>query len=131
MPDLFTCYGIIVFYDDPLALSLTGLSFHDCYTKCREAFLVNSDATLRAQLTEFRDHKLIRSKKVSGITRLLFDVSFICMIIPSEQLTLVSKQLSAQVSAPEWAIQGFFKSIDSYITITALNNQLSVKKQSR
>lgn len=41
------------------------MSFHDCYTKCREAFLVNSDATLRAQLTEFRDHKLIRSKKVS------------------------------------------------------------------
>ena len=35
------------------------------YQKCREAFLVNSELTLRAQLTEFRDHKLIRSKKVS------------------------------------------------------------------
>lgn len=49
-----------------------GLSFHDCYTKSREAFLVNSDATLRAQLTEFRDHKLIRSKKGSdGVEYLL------------------------------------------------------------
>ena len=27
-------------------------------------FLVNSDLTLRAQLTEFKDHKLIKSKKV-------------------------------------------------------------------
>lgn len=27
--------------------------------------MVNSDLTLRAQLTEFRDHKLIRTKRVS------------------------------------------------------------------
>ncbi|XP_063970685.1 origin recognition complex subunit 2-like [Lytechinus pictus] len=40
-----------------------GMSFHELYQKCREAFLVNSDLTLRAQLTEFRDHKLIKSKK--------------------------------------------------------------------
>lgn len=40
-----------------------GMSFHNCYVKCREKFLVNSDMTLRAQLTEFRDHKLIRSRK--------------------------------------------------------------------
>ena len=44
------------------------MPFHDLYQKCREAFLVNSDLTLRAQLTEFRDHKLIRSKKVRLIT---------------------------------------------------------------
>ena len=50
-----------------ILLYLIGMSFHDCYTKCREAFLVNSDATLRAQLTEFRDHKLIRSKKVNVV----------------------------------------------------------------
>lgn len=31
--------------------------------QCRRAFLVNSDLTLRAQLTEFIDHKLIRNKK--------------------------------------------------------------------
>ncbi|XP_049743748.1 origin recognition complex subunit 2 isoform X2 [Elephas maximus indicus] len=43
--------------------SYIGLSFQDFYQQCREAFLVNSDLTLRAQLTEFRDHKLIRTKK--------------------------------------------------------------------
>lgn len=40
-----------------------GMSFHDCYLKCREKFLVNSDVTLRSQLTEFKDHKLVRSRK--------------------------------------------------------------------
>ncbi|XP_073489344.1 origin recognition complex subunit 2 isoform X2 [Aquarana catesbeiana] len=43
--------------------SYQGLSFQDFYQQCREAFLVNSDLTLRAQLTEFKDHKLIRTKK--------------------------------------------------------------------
>ena len=43
---------------------LSGMSFHDLYIRCRESFLVNSDQTLRAQLVEFRDHKLIRAKKV-------------------------------------------------------------------
>ncbi|WAR06029.1 ORC2-like protein [Mya arenaria] len=41
-----------------------GMSLHDLYQRCRESFLVNSDLTLQAQLTEFRDHKMIRSKKV-------------------------------------------------------------------
>uniref|UniRef100_A0A3Q0RMB7 Origin recognition complex subunit 2 n=1 Tax=Amphilophus citrinellus TaxID=61819 RepID=A0A3Q0RMB7_AMPCI len=43
--------------------SYTGLPFQDFYQRCREAFLVNSDLTLRTQLTEFRDHKLIRTRK--------------------------------------------------------------------
>lgn len=47
-----------------LLLNSPGLCFQDFYQQCREAFLVNSDLTLRAQLTEFRDHKLIRTKKV-------------------------------------------------------------------
>lgn len=41
----------------------TGMSFHDCYHRCREAFLVNSDLTLRAQLREFLDHMLLKIKK--------------------------------------------------------------------
>ena len=49
-----------------------GMSFHDCYVKCREKFLVNSDMTLRAQLTEFRDHKLVRSRKGSDGVEYLF-----------------------------------------------------------
>ncbi|MEQ2198135.1 Origin recognition complex subunit 2, partial [Xenoophorus captivus] len=44
--------------------SYTGLSFQDFYQRCREAFLVNSDLSLRTQLIEFKDHKLIRTRKV-------------------------------------------------------------------
>ncbi len=52
-----------------------GMSFHDCYRRCREKFLVNSDMTLRAQLTEFRDHKLVRSKKgQDGVEHLLIPI---------------------------------------------------------
>ncbi|XP_051786600.1 origin recognition complex subunit 2 [Erpetoichthys calabaricus] len=55
--------------------SYTGLSFQDFYQRCREAFLVNSDLTLRTQLTEFRDHKLIRTKKgVDGVEYLIIPV---------------------------------------------------------
>ncbi|XP_061464028.1 origin recognition complex subunit 2 isoform X2 [Rhineura floridana] len=55
--------------------SFPGLSFQDFYQQCREAFLVNSDLTLRAQLTEFRDHKLIRTKRgADGVEYLLIPV---------------------------------------------------------
>jgi len=48
--------------------SYQGMAFNDLYQRCRERFLVNSDLTLRGQLTEFRDHKLIKSKKgVDGV----------------------------------------------------------------
>ncbi|KAB7494046.1 Origin recognition complex subunit 2, partial [Armadillidium nasatum] len=40
-----------------------GMSFGDMYQRCRESFLVNSDLTLRAQLTEFKDHKLIKFRR--------------------------------------------------------------------
>ena len=39
-----------------------GFPFHDCYLQCRERFLVNSELTLRTQLTEFCDHKLVRCR---------------------------------------------------------------------
>uniref|UniRef100_A0A8C4VAE8 Origin recognition complex subunit 2 n=1 Tax=Falco tinnunculus TaxID=100819 RepID=A0A8C4VAE8_FALTI len=52
--------------------SYPGLSFQDFYQQCREAFLVNSDLTLRAQLTEFRDHKLIRTKRGADGVEYLF-----------------------------------------------------------
>lgn len=55
--------------------SYAGLSFQDFYQRCREAFLVNSDLTLRTQLTEFRDHKLIRTRKgADGVEYLLVPV---------------------------------------------------------
>ncbi|XP_068197203.1 origin recognition complex subunit 2 isoform X2 [Antennarius striatus] len=55
--------------------SYVGLSFQDFYQRCREAFLVNSDLTLRTQLTEFRDHKLIRTRKgADGVEYLMVAV---------------------------------------------------------
>ncbi|XP_030310131.1 origin recognition complex subunit 2 isoform X3 [Calypte anna] len=60
--------------------SYPGLSFQDFYRQCREAFLVNSELTLRAQLTEFRDHKLIRTKRgADGVE---------CLLIPVDDSTL-------------------------------------------
>ncbi|XP_052822474.1 origin recognition complex subunit 2 isoform X2 [Octopus bimaculoides] len=52
-----------------------GMSFHDLYLRCRESFLVNNDIALRSQLTEFRDHKLIKSKKAAdGIEHLIIQL---------------------------------------------------------
>merc|ERR1712226_891800 len=45
------------------AADYAGLSFMELYRLCRADFLVASDLALRAQLTEFRDHKLVRSKR--------------------------------------------------------------------
>lgn len=42
-----------------------GISFKELYSNCREAFLVSSDVALRAQLTEFLDHKLARLKRTA------------------------------------------------------------------
>lgn len=46
-------------------LFFLGMPLEDLYWRCRDAFLTNSEATLRTQLTEFRDHKLINMRKVS------------------------------------------------------------------
>jgi len=65
-----TIFCILATYqvDNAISSTYSGLSFHDLYQKCRESFLVSSDLTLHAQLTEFHDHKLIRMKKgVDGI----------------------------------------------------------------
>ncbi|KAL4229425.1 Origin recognition complex subunit 2 [Mactra antiquata] len=52
-----------------------GMSLQDLYQRCRESFLVNSDLTLQAQLTEFRDHKMIKSKKsFDGIEHLYIPI---------------------------------------------------------
>lgn len=52
-----------------------GMSFRDCYMKCREEFLVNSDLALRTQLVEFTDHKLVKSRKGSdGVEYLVIPI---------------------------------------------------------
>lgn len=62
------------------------MSFQDFYQRCREAFLVNSDLTLRTQLTEFRDHKLIRTRKV----KLCFMSEFPALIQHHNSMHLIS-----------------------------------------
>ncbi|KAL5964335.1 Origin recognition complex subunit 2, partial [Taenia solium] len=37
-----------------------GMPLEELYWRCRDAFLTNTEVTLRAQLTEFKDHKLIK-----------------------------------------------------------------------
>lgn len=58
-------YIIVVNYQLKNSGSATyqGMTFKELYTKCREAFLVSSDVALRAQLTEFLDHKLAKMKR--------------------------------------------------------------------
>ena len=54
-----------------------GLPFKDLYWSCREAFLVSSDLALRAQLTEFLDHKLVKIKRTSdGIENLTIPIEY-------------------------------------------------------
>lgn len=40
-----------------------GMAFKDLYMTCREKFIVSSDLALRAQLSEFIDHKIIKTKR--------------------------------------------------------------------
>lgn len=49
----------------------SGFPFHELYSDCRDKMLVNSDLTLRAQLTEFKDHKLLRIRRSPDGTEVL------------------------------------------------------------
>ncbi|XP_078165155.1 origin recognition complex second largest subunit 2 [Carex rostrata] len=42
-----------------------GMHVSELYTKCREQFLVSSQVTLNAHLTEFKDHKLVKMRRHS------------------------------------------------------------------
>lgn len=50
---------------------------------------MNSDLTLRTQLTEFRDHKLIRTRKVES-----------CFHVRIIQLSFISLQCHSLISIP-------------------------------
>lgn len=41
----------------------SGMSFKELYSSCRESFFTSSVLAMRAQLTEFLDHKLARLKR--------------------------------------------------------------------
>ncbi|EYU36296.1 hypothetical protein ABFS82_14G254500 [Erythranthe guttata] len=40
-----------------------GMPFNNLYTICRERFLVSSQITLNAHLTEFKDHELVKTRR--------------------------------------------------------------------
>lgn len=42
-----------------------GMSFKELYSGSRDSFLVSSDIALRAQLTEFTDHKLVKLRRAA------------------------------------------------------------------
>ena len=42
---------------------IEGICYEHLFRLCRERFLVNSDATMRPHLTEFRDHDLTKTRK--------------------------------------------------------------------
>ncbi|XP_047135877.1 origin recognition complex subunit 2 isoform X2 [Hydra vulgaris] len=73
-PNARGIFKLLVNYqlDNKDSSSYQGLSINDLYSRCREMFLVNSDLTLKAQLTEFKDHKLIKLKKGSDGVEYLF-----------------------------------------------------------
>lgn len=60
--------------------AVLGIAFKKLYSICREAFLVSSDLALRAQLTEFLDHKMIKSKRSTDGTE------YLVIPIPSQLL---------------------------------------------
>ena len=47
-------------YEEEEGSSYLGMLFADCYTKCRNGFLVNSNLTFKMYLVEFTDHKLLK-----------------------------------------------------------------------
>nr|XP_031842814.1 origin recognition complex subunit 2-like isoform X8 [Nomia melanderi] len=56
--------------------NFTGMAFKDLYRAAREGFLVSSDLALRAQLTEFIDHKLVKIKRnIDSVEHLIIPLS--------------------------------------------------------
>ncbi len=55
--------------------SYQGMTFKDLYSGCRESFLVSSGIALRAQLTEFLDHKLAKMKRnIDGVENITIPI---------------------------------------------------------
>ena len=68
--------------------SKSTITFQECYHKCRERFLVSSEQALTAQLTEFKDHKLItmpRSKDGNKEIRITLDNDLLKQFLDQHQ----------------------------------------------
>lgn len=62
-PNARGVYLLLARHQRAAAQDSPGLPLEELYRRCRDAFLVTSELNLQAQLTEFRDHKLVRLRK--------------------------------------------------------------------
>jgi origin recognition complex subunit 2 len=65
--------------DSEEASHYAGLMLSELYQKCREAFLVTSKAALKAQLTEFTDHKVISLKSTEGTEHVTIPLELVAL----------------------------------------------------
>ena len=68
--------------------SQSTITFQECYHRCRERFLVSSEQALTAQLTEYKDHKLItmsRSKDGNQEIRITLDNDLLKQFLDQHQ----------------------------------------------
>ncbi|KAI9239644.1 MAG: origin recognition complex subunit 2-domain-containing protein [Podila humilis] len=49
-----------------------GMAYNALFKKCQENFLVSTAVTFRTQLTEFRDHRIVQSKKGADGVEILY-----------------------------------------------------------
>ncbi|GLH01024.1 Uncharacterized protein GBIM_07263, partial [Gryllus bimaculatus] len=66
----------------------SGMPFKKLYTMCRESLLVSSDLALRSQLTEFLDHRLVKSRRGHDGSELLsipIDMSILDQFINQQE----------------------------------------------
>ncbi|KAF9584896.1 Origin recognition complex subunit 2 [Lunasporangiospora selenospora] len=49
-----------------------GMPYQALFKRCQEAFLVSNAVTFRTQLTEFRDHRIVQSRKAPDGTEILY-----------------------------------------------------------
>lgn len=60
--------GELLSDDDEVA----GVTYEHLFRVCRERLLVSSDETLKAHLTEYKDHDLLKRRKTQDGTELLY-----------------------------------------------------------
>ncbi|KAG9292994.1 hypothetical protein G9A89_016356 [Geosiphon pyriformis] len=75
-------------FTSPVRPQDTGLEYGVLYNKCRNEFLVSSEVTFQAQLTEFRDHRIIRTCRNNDGTKTLY-VPLNCSILKGIEEELI------------------------------------------
>ncbi len=72
---------------------IEGIAYEHLFRLARERLLVSSDATLRAHLVEFKDHGLVKTRRVDGGPDLLY------IPLPPDELRALVEHLAADAAA--------------------------------